>query len=290
MNQARFTFKTHGNEVVDVLDVNLLDHNSAKAWQYAVMLNDPSRLVAKRSAISFFPNHNQATVNRLYLEIKNCVDNLANTEFAYPYSLPHNTAEIDQPLMNSLHRHFTQTCFTIWQHNYNKPEQVPYLDQISHKLNETVHQLELYIPTSHKIAWQGQGTEVWVRSINSIGFDINPFRTDHSYEPADLIMDGYILGKTLMESFITDDDPNQWDTSGHVRTNGGAIFILDRTRYNIYNSEEFLQWASRHKVDKQNLPSDIPLGNFATGHKQRLEQLMNLPEFSQVSCDVTIVI
>ena len=94
-------------------------------------------------------------------------------------------------------------------------------------------------------------------------------------EHADVILDTYILGKTLIESFLNQDNPVNWDTSGHVRTNGGCCFLMTDARNRIYKSQEFKNWLQEHNASMNNIYADFPLGNFAPGHKKKLDTWFN---------------
>jgi hypothetical protein len=273
MSRAVYTFfeKTNG-QLVDQVEFDLFDNPGVRAWQCAVMLNSPDRTLVQRPTIL---NRSIVTTNvyTTYQQLKLAIKNLAQTRFAWKEFVPETFDQVDQLFMNSLHRHFTNSCYSLWDHKQVQSDNVK-IDKILHEVNDLVHQLETYLGTDIKLIYGNTNTEI--RASNDgreLGYDIFPFRHYHSYEPADLILDPYILGKTLIESFACNDDPSSWDTNGHMRTNGGSIMLLDTLRSKIYNSKEFIEWLNQYGLEKSSKLADFPLGNFVPGHRNKLEIL-----------------
>lgn len=261
------------NQTADVIEFELIDNPGSRAWQYAVMLNSPERFVSLASPIQV-PNPLPANISDQYQVLKETVEKLANMNFPYPEVLPENFDTVDQELMNRLHRHFTNSCLDLWDLRYPRQNATD-VDKILQKLNFLVHELEHYLPTNVKIKYGKSVTELWtICNGQELSYDIFPLRQYHSYEPADLIIDGHILGKTLLESFKCQDTPTSWDTRGHMRTNGGANMLLENFRQEIYNSQDFIDWLTQHGTDKNRSFADFPLGYFVPGHKQKLKELI----------------
>jgi hypothetical protein len=274
MSRAVYTFvDLETNETADVIEFDLIENPGSRAWQYAVMLNSPERSTSLMSPIEI-PRPLTTDVFSKYQVLKDTVEKLAVTDFPYPEVLPENFDTVDQELMNRLHRHFTNSCLDLWDLRYPR-QNVTDVDRILQKLNSLVHALENYLSTNVKIKYGKSRTEVWT-ICNGMGlsYDIFPLRQYHSYEPADLIMGGHILGKTLLESFKCQDTPTSWDTRGHMRTNGDANMLLENFRQEIYNSQDFTDWLTQHGTDKNRSFADFPLGYFVPGHKQKLKELI----------------
>lgn len=281
MSRAAYTFvDIETNQAVDVIEFELINNPGVKAWQYAVMLNGPERFVSVCPTIPS-PGQLPANIDQQYQDFKNIVAQLASTDFPFDEPLPDLFESVDQNLLNKIHRHFTTSCFDLWDLRYKRYD-VETTNQILQRINDMIHDLERYIPTSIKTKYGGSISELWaICNGMELSYDIFPLRQYHSYEPADLIMDGHILGKTLLESFKCLDDPNSWDTRGHMRTNGGAIMCLDDSRKEIYNSQDFLNWLTQHGTNKNKTFADFPLGNFVAGHRQKLSALIKtLDKFS----------
>jgi hypothetical protein len=281
MTQAVYTFvESNAGQIADVVEFDLFDNPGVRAWQYAVMLNNPNRTVSLRSPINYILSK-PITVDAEYQQLKLAIKKLSNTDFAWSESVPETFELVDQEFMNRLHRHFTNSCYKLWDHRYSRLGNAD-IDCILHDINHFIHRLEIYLPTKHKVAYSNTGKEITVKNNDQeLGYDIFPFRHYHSYEPADLILDAYILGKTLIESFGCNDDPSSWDINGHMKTNGGSVILLDNTRSKIYNSKYFEQWLVNHAKQKHSSRADFPLGNFVKGHRSKCESLQNnLQEFS----------
>jgi hypothetical protein len=279
MAQAVYTFvDQETKQVADVIEFELLDNQGVRAWQYAVMLNDSLRICTRSSVLSKFRPPN---ISDQYQQLKHIIDKLSASAFAWVHGVPELFDQVDQNLMNRLHRHFTNSCYEIWDHrslNFENHE----LNSILTDLNKSIHELEYYIPTNTKLKFCDVTNEIFLTTPgNRLGYDLFPFRQYHSYEPADLVLDAYVLGKTLIESFYCEDDPTSWDTNGHMKTNGGSIILLDDGRSKIYNSQEFVSWLQKSNVDKHVRLADFPLGNFVAGHRNKLELLeKDLHKFS----------
>lgn len=285
---AQFAFSKQ-NQILDTVDVELIDSNAGKAWQHAVMLNASSLRVMRRVGPSaYHPIFDSTETAHQLAEIHYCLQELEFTDFAFVEPVPQDPGQVNQALLNCLHRHFTNSQRIIWAPGYTDFDSQDHVHKIGNRLNEAIHNFEVYIATQQKINWANHGTEIQCRADNALSYDIAPHRHCHSFEHADLVMDGHILGKTLLESFMTDDNPDNWDTTGHVRTNGGCIFLMTNLREQIYQSNEFDDWLQRHNVQRNELHADMPLGMFSPGAKEKMKKLLDLPNFAQIDCKITI--
>ena len=288
MIQAVFKF-SNSTQTVDTFTVDLIDNPGVKAWAYAVLLNDKQRNISIRPVTALKPP-NSSFVNDQYQKMVDCINHLEPTQFKFNKPIP-TVDQLDQSFLNHLHRHFTQCCLDIWAYDFHDLELTAHINPILQNLNNIIHQLEEFYETPQKKQWNRQGREIAIQTdSNQLSFDISPFRYCHSYEPADVIVDDHILGKTLIENFMCNDNPNNWDTSGHVRTSGGAIIMLNDCRQQVYNSPEFNQWLSDYRVDSSKVFADFPLGNFIPGDKDRLIKLSLYPEFKKLVCEIDITL
>lgn len=276
MSRARYNFFDQQlNELAEVIEFDLIDNPGCRAWQYAVLLNDKARSLAKCCPIRYAKP--PANIDEIYNRLKTIINQLEATDFPIEFDIPESFDQDNSDLMNRLHRHFTNSCYALWDHRYAKSvSQQQTIDMILNELNELIHELERYIATPHRMQliqrWSQE--EVLVRCDGrELGYDIFPFRQYHSFDQADLILDGYILGKTLLESYVCYDDPTSWDTAGHMKTNGGAIITVDDVRQQIYNSSDFDKWLEHYGVEKQYQCADFPLGHFVPGHRSKMELL-----------------
>jgi hypothetical protein len=276
MNRAVYKFfDQQTTELAEVIEFDLVDNPGCKAWQFAVLLNSKSRHLKKFPLIKYA--RPPVNVDKIYDNLKVIISQINTTEFPVEFDVPPTFKYADQDLMNRLHRHFTNSCYTLWDLRYaNVGPSQESVSLVLHELNEVIHRLENYLQTPYKIQLAKTYTqeEVHVQCDgNEFGYDIYPFRCYHSYDQADLILDSYILGKTLLESFACNDNPINWDTAGHMKTNGGAIITVGDVRQQIYNSPEFNNWLQEHNVNKHSMHADFPLGYFAPGHRSKFESL-----------------
>jgi hypothetical protein len=284
--KAHFKFFDKNNNFIDIITVNLFDNPGVKAWAYAVMLNNKERNIGFKFPFGTYSDPEKKQL--LYTDIKQNVASLAEIGLVFNKTIPESSELIDQLTLNLLHRFFTECCLTIWNDQYTDIELQTRANSLLQKLNTDIHDLEDLCPNGHKEQWSQNLLEIWIlNSSQEIGYDIKPFRKYHSTDHADVILDTYILGKTLIESFLTQDNPNHWDTSGHVRTNGGCCFMLSDTRSQIYKSLEFNNWLKQHGVSHDRVYADFPLGNFETGHKEKLK---NWFDTFQIGCKCQVEI
>jgi hypothetical protein len=276
MSTASFEFFSHSNQPITTIIIDLLDTPASRAWQFAVGLNSKHRNVFTRTAAYYSPVANSEIISKNTEQLFACLEKISSTEFAYTSKIPE---QLDQQFFNQLHRHFTDSCSKIWCNTFKDDELRQEINPWLQQLNTSIHFLEQYVPTPQKIQWHNVGKELFVCANGSeISYDIMPFCHCHTYHHADLILDPHILGKTLIESFMCDDNPASWDTSGHVRTSGGACFILDDHRQRIYQSPEFYAWLNKHGIHPDQANADVPLGNFKSGHQQQLLDFIKSPE------------
>ena len=286
MIKVNFKFSNDKSGHLDILTVNLFDTPLAKSWAYAVALNNKER----NFYIKFYDRKNKDNEihkQELYNKILNCIEQLADSP--YPYNneiLPKSVAEVDQPMLNRLHRHFTNTNLQICSDTFTDFEIQRTLNPPLQELNNQIHFLETYMP---RMLIPGKELCLLPTGTNNTGYDIRSLRSYHSFDHVDLIMDPYILGKTLLQSFFNQDIPMTWDTSGHVRTSGGAIMVIDNHRQQVYNSPEFKDWLESYNLSKEQVFADMPLGNFENGHKDRLLELIKLPNFIESTCETKII-
>lgn len=288
MPQAKFKF-TH-SDICEEITVDLLPTLGVKAWMYAVELNDKKRNIDNRYWQRIRPWDDNVGVT-LFDQIKELLHELSDTEFKYTGVMPAQHQDIDRNFLNLVHRHFTHSCQRLWSGALrfaNNQEQY-HLNETLLTLNNCIHNLEHLIPTNTQKKWQTQGQEILICPVgNNLGFDIFPYAFCHSRDHYDLILDPYILGKTLMQSFLDEDDPSDWDTAGHARTAGGCMFVLDDHRQLVYQSQDFVDWLAKSGLNYYNTRADFPLGNLVPGDRERLMEFNKDPLFRRWDCNISI--
>jgi hypothetical protein len=119
--------------------------------------------------------------------------------------------------------------------------------------------------------------------------NLTSHRQYHSWEHADLILDQAVHGKTTMQSFIDNDDPKHWDTTGHHISWGGCKIVSGMHRQKIYQSPLFCKWMNQNKVTHQDLWGDYPLGNIVNRDQAQLDRIFRRQHNEFVSVNLIIL-
>jgi hypothetical protein len=239
----------------------------------------------------YVPEINISNEHVYDLPRQQCLTTLSSlSKLGYIYSgpIPTSPDKVNAACLNQLHRYFTHnqkelnlSISKLRQKNQDPDQLVSLLQQVEvllQDLNSCVHNMEtycqraptgivvdtleeikLYHPTDH-------GTSLW--------FDLEPYKQYHTQEYCDVILSSEILGKTVLQSYIDQDDPMDWDTSGHYTSAGGVQIVLDDSRQKIYQSADFKQWLSKHNAT--NLYYDFPIGRVLDRSKlERIRQKLD---------------
>jgi hypothetical protein len=277
---------------------DLLDNPGVKAWAEHCLTITPARqLKYQKPVIDNIP----VSIDKLWNEYQRIEQNLSETKYALP--LPVASADkITQHHLNVWHRWFTDnTKKSGW--NFDNKNLISTHDLqnqfiLLHDLNLLVHDFHLQEWPKPQIANHGNSMVLRLLPVKTIR-DINgdaphiwfseEQRKYHSFEPADLILDAAIHGKSTLQSFIDNDNPNHWDTTGHHMTYGGCNIITSNWRQKIYASSEFDEWAKKNNTNISQLKGDYPLGMIRNKDKPFLNQLAqghNLLNNTTVDCVV----
>lgn len=288
MSQAIFTFTSPTGDFTEEIRVDLLDWPGVRAWMYAVYLNARQRKI--HSLHNLYQEPKWAELAPVYDRLLETIDDLRSTPYPYHHPVPATVQQINQPFLNHLHRHFTESALHLWRPTATNWLERPLIDRPLQRLNDLIHTLEYHVPTTQKQQWNMSIKELWLETDGSQqSFDIDPYRWNHhGFEHADLVLDAHILGKTLIESYYCGDDPTHWDSMGHTHTSGGCVMLLNDTRSKIYSSEEFKAWLRNHNTSYDRVFGDWPLGTFAAGYRERAMKLLNTANISSYSCTIDI--
>ena len=200
-------------------------------------------------------------LNQIKTDLNSCQQYGLKTDLVVPSTMD----DLDQLFCNKLHRYFTESCRLICM---QRNKQWQDIKKNLENINDNIHTLEMCMDTPVK----RQLTPNLFREIcinkNTDMIDKNQWmalteedRKHHSASHYDVILGPHILGKSLWKSYIDDDDPNHWDTSGHYFcTEGLHIIINQKSREDVYNSKHFRKWLNRYGL-KKNVYYDFPIGN-----------------------------
>jgi len=207
-------------------------------------------------------------------QIKRSLEQLRSMGYVMPFEMP-DKFNYDQYLLNRLHRFFT---YNILWHNSNDPN--PY-DPTFHTdlnfqewhdildyINTAVHALEIVTTNPNKKIQDKLPMEFfWLgpkdKSFNSVlEFDQLEQQQNFTYwnynQHPLVLLDGSILGKSVLESFRTDDNPNCKDCTGRLLSYGGFVIDLTNSRSRLYQSPEFLGWCDKFNLSSP--PLEFPIG------------------------------
>ena len=197
---------------------------------------------------------------------------------------------IDHHSLNHVHRFFThsQQCCNTREFgiDFDYHSVMLMLDE----LNLHVHELERYIARGPSDMPVDQIEEIKLYHPTDYMSDawcsLADYQQYHSDQHYDVILSSEILGKTLLQSYLDQDDPGDWDTSGHYASAGGLQITYLPTRQTIYQSHSFQQWLQQHQVDPDQLRYDFPIGNIQdrdTGPFQQVLQKLQHCRHNEVS-------
>lgn len=251
-----FVFPTNCIEV----QVNLLDNPGVSTWASQFLDNYTTSVVA-HDHLWVHPM-DAAKFDHAVAEIRNLINQL--NQQGIVYSGP-GIDTVDHNILNHVHRFFThnqQQCnHRQFGNNFDYNSAMTMLDQ----LNAHVHELENYIPRGPADIPVPQIKEIKLYHpacySTSAWVNLTDYQQYHSADHYDVILSSEILGKTLLQSYLDQDDPTDWDTSGHYASAGGLQITYLPTRQQIYQSDSFEHWLYKYNADPNKLKYDFPIGN-----------------------------
>lgn len=274
-----------GNET---LEFELLNNPGVAAWAEHCKKISSDRLVTKQPVAptpAMIMDYSDLWAQQQLVQ-----QSLANTTLPIP--MPVTAREqITQHHLNVWHRWFTHHTNIIGTQNTELATEYHWL----HELNQIVHRLENSVREWPKQELGVRGYDLNLQPVmDEHGFgqgmvDLAPHRQYHSWEPADLILDQAVHGKTTMQSFIDNDDPKNWDTTGHHISWGGCKLVNSHYRQAIYQDELFRQWMDRNTVTHQDLWGDYPLGNIINRDQAQIDRIFDNKAQDFTSIKLTIL-
>ena len=88
-----------------------------------------------------------------------------------------------------------------------------------------------------------------------------------------------------MQSFLDNDDPKNWDTTGHHMSWGGCKLVKSYHRQGIYQDDLFRQWMDQNNVTHSNLFGDFPLGNIVNRDQSVIDRIFESVDKSTTNLD-----
>ncbi len=218
-----------------------------------------------------------------YQSILRVLDQLKYMGLEYPAATPEpfieTTAEQCHKDLNLLHRFFTTQQQRCNLNHYGKDFDHVQATVFLQQLNDLVHYAEGFISRGHSDCPVNSMREIKLyrptHSGDPVWLDMSAYQQYHSADYYDVVLTSEILGKTLLQSYLDNDDPDHWDTSGHYVSAGGLQICLSGTRQKIYQSASFHRWITSYHVDPQQAVYDFPIGNISNKHSQEWNQVLD---------------
>jgi hypothetical protein len=255
----------------ETLLFNLIDNPGVRAWANHCREIPSARTITLQLIP---PRYNYSEISQeLWKQQQLVQQELAKTTLPIPFPVT-AVDQITQYHLNVWHRWFTDHT----QDSNNSTDLTTEIYWL-HELNQIVHELEMGVGCWLNTELQQTGQEINLQpKVDAHGFGIEyvnltPYRQYHSWEHADLILDQAVHGKTTMQSFIDNDDPKHWDTTGHHTSWGGCKIVSGTHRQEIYQSPLFCKWMNQNAVTHQDLWGDYPLGNIVNRDQAQLDRI-----------------
>ena len=264
---------------------DLIDNPGVSAWSEHCKKLPSTRSVSSQSVA---PGYSQLGVIESDWQQQQLVQrSLGTTTLPLPMSVS-SSEQITQHHLNVWHRWFTDNTRNTDSNNPEFADEFYWL----HELNQIVHILETGVYEWPKTELGMIGHELnFQPEMNEHGSGaefVDIKREYHSWQPADLILDQAVHGKTTMQSFVDNDDPKNWDTTGHHISWGGCKLVNSSYRQKIYQGDLFQQWMNCNNVTPQDLWGDYPLGNIVGRDQAQLDRIFD-PKQQFISAELTIL-
>jgi hypothetical protein len=273
----------------EILEVELLDNPGVQKWAELCKKLPTIRTTSHQPIISVIPI--SLSINPdLWIQQQLVQQQLSVINLPIPMPVDF-LDQITQQHLNVWHRWFTH-------HTRGYPPTTEY--HWLHELNQIVHKLEQCFREWPNPQLGVRGYEMnFTADVDKHGFaaefvDLTPYREYHSWESADLILDQAVHGKTTMQSFLDNDDPKNWDTTGHHMSWGGCKLVKSYHRQGIYQDDLFRQWMNQNNVTHGDLFGDFPLGNIVNRDQSVIDRIFesvdkSTAESVQVITNLTIL-
>ena len=286
---------------VECLDNPVIDRWYQSAKQ--IYQNAPSiKLLNYPVYYNTVTDETREIVNNTYNNILLAIDGFRKIGINWPVDEP-KEFNYDQQWCNRVHRYFT-TLMQYRKFNLSSTEVINQDDdninefyKLGHIINEAVHKIEHYCTNETRQKYSKFNK---LLHINLPGFNYH-LNTTHSWHEfvkedyqyhtwnseSDVIFNAEILGKTILCSFLDEDDPNYFDTSGHNGWWGSFLILANNARQNIYKSDDFNDWLKKHGVSKnsENIHGDFPIGKVVATSELDIRKLDNVNNISNCSIE-----
>ena len=215
-----------------------------------------------------------------YDSLMQSMETLANFGVAWTETEPAEF-NFDQRFCNRIHRYFTTLVMTgnsidtksrnFFTPKTTSPKDHMLFSEALQNINNQIHYLENSCITEQRIKFEKQLKSMHVlpaRFLQDDYYKTHKFHrfmaSDyryHTFDHHDVIFGPEILGKTLITSFMDDDNPKNIDTDGHNGWFGGFKILVDDSYSRLYQDPMFDEWLARNNMVKEKARGNFPIGN-----------------------------
>jgi hypothetical protein len=291
-NQIKLNFSINNKKYWILIDC--LDRPVINRWYNSIkqVYTDKSLMIIHKS--NYIWPDNPKAVKALYNEILSAIETLKNLGVEWPVDELDNF-DYTVEWCNRIHRYFTTMSLTGNRLDIKSKnrytidiENMEKYTKALHTINNNVHALEVYCSTTQKEKYFNKlkylivqppkfKDKDYYKLYKFEKFEKEDF-ANHTWEHYDVVFDEEILGKHILRSFFDDDDPKNIDSAGFNGWFGSFRIYWDKCKEEIYNSNEFNNWLSKYKTNKENVRADFPIGNIIAYSRNINEMFINIKE------------
>lgn len=215
--------------------------------------------------------------------IKKSFKDLENIGYCVPLEFKQiDEKHIDQYFLNRLHRFFTYNAMWWFQQDTENPydpnfklsKNISIKDwhDLIEPINNSVHKLESivsstsnndYVRKNHRL----EIIEFWNKHTGNFDWlpfdDVDQMINLNFFSTPDkptVFLSHNILGKPIIESFLTDDDPTAKDCTGRKGSYGSFCIDFINGRKKLYQSNKFKGWLEKYNLNFDEVPFEFPIG------------------------------
>lgn len=191
---------------------------------------------------------------------------------------------ISQQELNYYHRFFTSNAEWLSAAKNNKLLSNPYNENFFitnlvdidtflaaiWEISQEVHEIEQLLDTDTERNLRDDGFNIEYLSMkcmpksvdNNLWTVLDDASIQSSYidSDANVMLYAEVQGKTILQGFLDEDDPNQEDIGGREGTYGSFVIDLDNRRRELYNSDIFNNWLSVNNITLDDALLEYPIG------------------------------
>jgi len=267
--------------------IKLFDNSATTKWFDLASKFEFERAYPSSNIFIYDENKNKKygyLIKNSWNKIKSTLEQLTSLGFKIPFTIS-KSYDFNQNTLNMLHRFFTYNnswygdmintsgnCKNPFDPDFTTTMSYDEWNRLIGVINDSVHLLENFTQHPSKKILEVYPVKTIIVEMNNkfrdskhwVEFDLEEQEENFKYfqylsinNPL-VLLDGSILGKSYLQSFIDGDDPSCKDCTGRFGSFGNFTIDLNRNRSKIYNSPEFKNWLSKYNI--VNPPLEFPIG------------------------------